>query len=279
MSLTVAILGGRGMLGMDLDLSLRTQGYQTQVYDLPECDITDGDRVRVILDDCDVVVNCAAYTNVDGAESEMEFARRINAEAVGQLGRLARNAACHVLHISTDFVFDGTLDRPYAETDTPNPLSAYGRSKWEGELELVESGCEHTIVRVQWTYGKHGIHFIKKLLDRARNQDVLKVVDDQIGSPTATVEVARILTQLVEKQVQGLYHCACSGYVSRFDMARFVIDTLGLEVTAQPCRTSDFASPAQRPLNSRFNCEKLTSLIGSPLPSWQESLEAYLEQL
>lgn len=267
------------MLGSDLDAQLQSRGYQTRVYDLPDFDLTDGEHVKTALDAADAVINCAAYTNVDGAETAQERAYQVNAEAVGQLGHVARASGSWVLHIGTDFVFDGHLDRPYVESDTPRPLSVYGRSKLEGEQALKDSGCDHAIVRVQWTYGHHGTNFVSKLLERAHQQGTLKVVDDQIGSPTATVDVAGILSILLEQRAQGLYHCASQGYVSRFEMARFVVDALGLNVPIQPCKTQDFASPAARPLNSRFNCDKLVGFLGAPMRPWQDSLRTYVEQL
>jgi len=279
MSDTIVILGGRGMLGSDLDAHLQARGYRTHIYDLPEFDLTDAEQVKAALDAGDAVINCAAYTNVDGAETETQRAFQVNAEAVGQLGQLARVCGSWVLHISTDFVFDGHLDRPYAENDPPNPLSVYGQSKLEGELALESSGCDHAIVRVQWTYGHHGVNFVKKLLERARQSGKLKVVDDQVGSPTATVEVAKVLAVLIDQRTTGLYHCASHGYVSRFDMAQFVVDALGLDVPIEPCKTHDFASPAARPLNSRFNCDKLSELLGMPMQSWQDSLKSFVEQL
>jgi dTDP-4-dehydrorhamnose reductase len=182
----VAILGGRGMLGSDLVARCRGLGVDAEVYDLPAFDVTNPEHVREAIVGATAVVNCAAYTNVDGAESNAETALRVNAEAVGQLGCLARQAGLWVLHISTDFVFDGTLDRPYHEQDSPHPLSVYGRTKLEGEHLLTQSGCRHCTVRIEWTFGHHGKSFVAKLLERAGSGAELKVVDDQIGSPTAT---------------------------------------------------------------------------------------------
>ncbi|MCH7917067.1 MAG: dTDP-4-dehydrorhamnose reductase [Planctomycetes bacterium] len=274
---SIAILGGRGMLGTDLAEACHGRGADVKCYDLPEFDITDRDHCTAALGDCDVVVNCAAYTNVDGAESEATLARNVNATAVGDLGRLAKRAGKRILHISTDFVFDGTLDRPYVETDQPNPIGEYGRSKLAGETLLHQSGCSHAIVRVQWTYGHHGNNFVKKLIERARNSTELKVVDDQVGSPTATVEVAKALCELLDKGVEGLYHFASRGYISRFDLAKAIAERLSLDVVIKPCRTSDVSSPAQRPLNSRFDCEKIVELLKAPMEPWQASLAHFLE--
>ncbi|MCF7975230.1 MAG: dTDP-4-dehydrorhamnose reductase [Phycisphaerae bacterium] len=275
----IAILGGRGMLGSDLAKALRTCAIEPVVYDLPEFDLTRAEHVARALVDVDWVVNCAAYTNVDGAETDQARAYQVNAEAVGQMGQSAAQAGVPVMHISTDFVFDGQGDQPYTEADTPNPISVYGASKWQGEQALTHAGGSHCIVRVQWTYGHAGTNFIKKICERARTQGQLKVVEDQIGSPTATEEVARALIELMRKQAQGLYHYASHGYVSRFHMAEFLIRQLGLDVTVEPCKTSEFICPAARPLNSRFDCKKVSKLLDQPITSWQEALTHYLEQL
>jgi dTDP-4-dehydrorhamnose reductase len=275
----VAILGGRGMLGSDLISRCRDLGMDVEVYDLPAFDVTHADHVREAIAGATAVVNCAAYTNVDGAESNAETAFRVNAEAVGQLGSLARQAGLWVLHISTDFVFDGGLDRPYREQDNPHPISTYGRTKLEGERLLAQSGCRHCTVRIQWTYGHHGKNFVGKLLERARSGAELKVVDDQIGSPTATTEVAWALCSLLASRPEGLHHFASSGYVSRFSMAEFIVKRLSLANKVVPCKTADFPSPAARPLNSRFDCSKIMPLLDRAMDPWQVALGRFLEQL
>ena len=186
-----------------------------------------------------------------GLESETDLAYKVNAEAVERLGQIAKDSGKWVLHISTDFVFDGNSDRPYVETDEPNPISEYGKSKLAGERLLVESGCANCIMRLQWTYGKAGNNFVKKIIERARQTGKLRVVDDQLGSPTATTEAAKAICQLLAKQLTGLFHFASAGYVSRFGMAEFIIEKLNMNVELQACKSGDFDSPARRPLNSR----------------------------
>jgi dTDP-4-dehydrorhamnose reductase len=275
----IAVLGGRGMLGSDLVRTCQQQGLNPTVYDLPEFDITDIDQVRQAVADAEMIVNCAAYTNVDGAESHAELACRVNAEAVGRLGAVARQAGKWILHISTDFVFDGRGDKPYVETDQPDPINTYGKTKLAGEQLLAKSGCEYCIVRVQWTYGSAGNNFVTKLIRRAKSQDMLKVVDDQTGSPTATVEAAKAICELLKKKPKGIYHFANSGYVSRYGMAQFIFDKLSMDVNLVACKSNDFPSPATRPLNSRFNCSKIAALLDKPIENWQGPLELFLRQL
>jgi dTDP-4-dehydrorhamnose reductase len=276
---TIAMLGGRGMLGTELTAAFRRRGFEVRVHDLPEFDLGNIEHLRQAVEAADVIVNCAAFTNVDEAESKPQIAHRVNAEAVGRLGEIARENGKWVLHFGTDFVFDGRLDRPYAETDAPNPLSEYGRSKLAGERFLQAGGCAHCILRLQWTYGPNGNHFITKLLRRAQAGGPVSVVDDQIGAPTATAEVAKAALTMVEKRTTGLYHFANAGYASRYDVAAFVFERLPRPVVLNRCRTADYPAPAARPLNSRFDCRRIQALLNEPIAPWQESLEQYLRQL
>jgi dTDP-4-dehydrorhamnose reductase len=275
----VAILGGKGMLGSDLVFVCQQHRLITRVLDLPEFDITNENHLANALKDVDAVINCAAYTNVEKAESESERAYKVNAEAVGRLGSAAKKAGVWVLHISTDFVFDGTSDKPYVETDTPNPINVYGASKLAGEKLLVENRCQYCIMRVEWTYGLAGDNFVAKLIKRAKAGGRIKVVDDQIGSPTATIEIAKAICRLLPNKPEGLFHFASAGYVSRFEMAKFIFEKLNMSVDLSSCKTADFSPVAARPLNSCFNCGKIESLLGEQIAPWQVSLERFLEKL
>jgi dTDP-4-dehydrorhamnose reductase len=275
----IAILGGMGMLGTDLADTCKRYGLDVKVFDLPEFDIRNSQQLKQAVGEVDIIVNCAAYTNVDGAESEAEMAYQVNAEAVGRLGAIAKDADKWLLHISTDFVFDGRLDRPYVETDPPNPVNKYGKTKLAGEQLLGESGCRHCILRVEWTYGVHGDNFVKKIIQRANTDRTLKVVDDQVGSPTATTEVARVICKLLSKKSEGIFHFASDGFVSRYEMAKFIFDKLSMDVNLLPCKTGDFVSAAERPLNSRFDCSKIKNLLDEQIEPWQVPLEHFLRQL
>jgi len=275
----VLILGGGGMLGSDIAAACRNSGIEVRVLDLPKFDITDAQQVEQAVGGSEIIINCAAYTNVDKAESEFELANKVNAEAAGRLGRIAKAAGAWVLHISTDFVFDGKSDRPYVETDATNPLSAYGRTKLAGEKLLLQSQCNCCIIRVEWTYGKNGNNFVKKLIETAKSGKSLKVVDDQIGSPTATAEVAGAICQLLVPMPEGIFHFAAAGYVSRYEMAEFIFDKLSMPVELSSCKSSDYDSPADRPANSRFDCSKIQRLLDEPIKPWQGPLEDFLERL
>ncbi len=273
---TVAILGGRGMLGTDLATICMQQGFNVKVFDLPEFDIINSQQLKQALNAAQTIVNCAAYTNVDGAESEYRQAYAINAAAVGRLGDIAQDADKWVLHISTDFVFDGRLNRPYTETDPPNPINAYGKTKLAGEQLLGQSGCRNCIIRVEWTYGSAGNNFVTKLIQRAKANKTLKVVDDQIGSPTATTEVAKVICKLLPNMPEGIFHFASAGYVSRYEMAKFIFDRVSMDVNLLPVKTGDYVSAAARSLNSRFDCSKIKALLDEPIEPWQGPLERFL---
>jgi dTDP-4-dehydrorhamnose reductase len=275
----ILILGGRGMLGSDLAQACRQQGYEPIVLDLPDFDITRTEDLERAVRRAGLIVNCAAFTNVDGAESHAELAYQVNGEAVGRLGALARQHNSYVLHISTDFVFDGRSGRPYTETDTPNPINIYGKSKLAGEQLLTRSGCRHGIIRVEWTYGSAGVNFVTKLMQRTKTDKMLRVVDDQVGSPTATTEVAKAICTMLKDRPEGIFHFASAGYVSRYEMAKFIVNKLSMPIEVAPCKTGDFSSPAARPLNSRFDCSKIQFFLDAPIEPWQGPLERFLGQL
>ena len=273
------MLGGRGMLGTDVACELRTRGLVPVVYDLPELDIRRTDDVGQALDEVAAVVNCAAYTDVNGAESHTDLAREVNADAVGALGRQAAARGVYAIHISTDFVFDGHATRPYREDDRPNPLNAYGSTKLAGEQAFLAAGCQGALVRVEWTYGQAGSTFVHKVIERARQSAQVRMVDDQFGSPTWTRDVAAALADLLARRTTGLFHYAAAGYASRFEIAAFILEGLGLSRELIRCRTADFVSPAERPLNSRFDCRKIDSVLSTPRPAWQTSLRKFLTLL
>lgn len=276
---TIAILGGRGMLGADLAHACLKYGLSFEVYDLPDFDITNPQHLQRVVSQAGIIVNCAAYTDVERAEAEVDLAYQVNASAVGPLGRLARDAGKWVLHISTDFVFDGKLDRPYTEADKPNPINTYGKTKLAGEKLLAESGCQHCIMRIQWTYGHAGRNFVTKLIGRAKADKNIRVVDDQVGSPTATTEVAGTICELLRRKPDGLFHFAASGWATRFEVAKFIIDTLGISTNLTACKSSDYICAAARPLNSRFDCSKIQALLDKPIKPWQIPLQRFLEKL
>lgn len=272
----IALIGGRGMLGSDLNFRLGDAGYAVTILDVPEFDLTRAEMIESGLAGADLVVNCAAYTNVDQAERQSELVMKINADAVGLLGQWAARRKVHVIHISTDFIFDGKSDRPYVETDRPNPINVYGRSKLMGEEALQKSGCKWTILRIEWSYGRQGANFIAKFLERAGREREMKVVADQVGAPTWTVDIAGAILRLARARREGIFHFAASGYASRFEVASFVARKKGLSNTLVSCSSSDYPARALRPLNSRFCTDKIQQALDFKIRSWQDALSEYL---
>jgi len=272
----IGITGGRGMLGSDIKILAEKEGFEVLIYDLPEFDLTKEKDIEKIVSECDIIVNCAAYTAVDKAEEEPELAKAINATAVAKLAESAKLADKYILHISTDFVFGDDSDRPMNEDYTTNPLSVYGATKLHGEELLINSGCRHAIIRIEWTYGTNGNHFISKIAELAEKLDQLSVIDDQIGSPTPTEDVAKAVISFIKNRTEGLYHFAAEGYASRYEVAEFIINKLNITTPIAPCSSSEFVTPAQRPKNSRFDCSKIDKVIDFKRPNWKSALSKFL---
>jgi dTDP-4-dehydrorhamnose reductase len=210
------------------------------------------------------VINCAAWTDVDGAEQHEDEALRINRDGA----RNVAEAAGRVVYVSTDYVFDGTKREPYLPSDPVNPLSAYGRTKLAGERATAEANPRHFIVRTSWLFGRGGRNFVETMLQLGSERESLRVVDDQIGCPTYTGHLARAIGALVEGEDYGIHHRAGGGHCSWYEFAREIMRRAGLDCDVEPCTTEEFPRPAPRPANS--------VLAGGDLPAWQEGLEEYL---
>ncbi len=272
----LGITGGRGMLGTDIKLLAEQEGFEPVIYDLPEFDLTDRALIDAMVAECDIIINCAAYTAVDKAEEEPEIAEAVNATAVANLAEAAKLADKYLLHISTDFVFGDDSNNPMDENFPTNPLSVYGATKLHGEKLLEKSGCKHGIIRIEWTYGRNGNHFISKIAELAEKLDQLNVIDDQIGSPTPTKYVAKAAICFIKNRTEGLYHFSSKGYASRYEVAKFILNELNINTPISPCSSSEFVTPAQRPKNSRFDCSEIDKVLDFKRPEWQNALKSFL---
>jgi dTDP-4-dehydrorhamnose reductase len=232
-----------------------------------DLDVTDPAAVREALSGA-TVVNCAAYTNVDGAESDPAAAEAVNAEGA----RNVAEAAGRVLYVSTDYVFDGRKDSPYVESDPTGPLQEYGRSKLAGERATAEANPDHLVVRSSWLFGAGGKNFVETMLALGRERDELRVVEDQVGCPTFTGHLAQALVALAGGDMRGIVHVAGAGSCSWFEFARKIFERAGVDVQVDPCTTEEFPRPAARPARSELASER----GGPALPAWQEGLDAYL---
>ena len=287
----ILLLGKNGQVGWELQRSLAPLG-EVLALDSRSGDLTNlagiSDTVRSFSPD--VIVNAAAYTAVDKAESEPDLARAINALAPAQLAQEAKKLNAWLIHYSTDYVFDGSGDQPWLETDTTGPLNMYGTTKLEGEQLIRQSGCRHLIFRTSWVYGTRGGNFAKTMLRLAQERETLKVINDQLGAPTgadllADVTAHAIRTAQHNETVAGLYHLSAAGETSWHGYASFVIDAArraGMPVKANTIAavpTSAFPTPACRPHNSRLDTSKLTSTFDLHLPHWQSGVTRMLEEI
>ena len=284
------VTGARGMLGHDVMRAGQRAGHELVLVDLPELDITDAVEVQSMIErlkgddgSLDGVLNCAAWTDVDGAESKREQAHAVNAEGAGVLATAAATAGLPLLHISTDYVFDGTapLDpdgrpRPYLEADLTGPSSVYGSTKLEGERLVLAASRAHTVVRTAWLYGVDGPNFVATMMRLAGEREAVQVVTDQIGSPTWSGHLAPALLGLLERKVSGLVHLTGGGVVSWNGFAQEIFRQADIDCRVEPATSVQMARPAPRPAWSALESERDDVL---PLPPWQDGLAGYLAAL
>ncbi len=271
----IVVVGAKGMLGHDL---MEVLEGDVRGLDLPELDITDLASVRKSLLTLRprLIVNAAAYTDVDGCEANVEQAMAVNGEGVGLLALTAREIGAKLVQVSTDYVFDGNKGEPYLEDDAIGPLSIYGESKLAGELNAAMAP-EFLIVRTQWLYGLHGKNFVETMLRLAAERSELSVVDDQVGSPTFTRDLALAIKALLDKGCCGTYHVANAGFCSWNEFARAIFVEEGVAVTVSHMSTEQLNRPARRPLYSTLDCGKLAADAGFVPRPWREALKEYLE--
>lgn len=284
----ILLLGNNGQVGWELrstlaplaELITTSRGGDSDHH----LDTSDLSALQHTLDKvrADVIVNATAYTAVDRAESEPDLAMRLNAEVPEALGRWAAQHGALVVHYSTDYVFDGSSTRPYRETDTPNPLSVYGRTKLAGDQALLASGCRALILRVSWVYGLRGHNFLLTMQRLMRERDSLNIVDDQIGAPTWCRSIARNTASATARLQDdrslpgGIYNMAPHGATSWFGFAEAIRDELGLACELSPITTDQYPTPAVRPKNSRLDSSRLRDTFGLALADWREDLHACL---
>lgn len=288
---TILLTGRTGQVGHELVTALEPLGRVIAVG-REQLDLANPDSiVRCIRDNTpDIIVNAAGYTSVDGAETAYDLATQINAAAPGIMAGEAKRLGALLVHYSTDYVFDGTQRRPYTENDAANPINAYGKSKLAGERLITQSGCDHLILRASWIYSARGSNFVLAMLKLAREKQELRVVNDQIGSPSWARELALATRNLLNKaesvpETTGIYHFSAPDTVSRFDFAQHIV-SLAQSLSEKrdgwakilPTTTADYPLPALRPLHVATSKEKLKRVFGIEMPSWENQLEAFMRQ-
>jgi dTDP-4-dehydrorhamnose reductase len=282
----ILITGSNGMLGADLVDLLKSRkdslDPNLEVIETPHevLDITLEDKVSGFISTHtpDIIVNCAAFTNVDKCETESKAAFNVNALGPKYIAAAAKKCGARLIHISTDFVFDGNSNKPYAEENQTNPLSEYGRTKLEGERNIQSHCNSYLIVRTSWLFGHNGINFAAKMLELAEHNKELSIVTDETGSPTYTPDLAEALWTLIKKECEGIVNISNDGSCSRYEWAEYIFKTMGYNIKMNPIKSSEYKRPAKVPLNSTLNCQKFTTITGMQMRPWEEAVESYLKK-
>ena len=282
----VLVTGSKGQLGTELRaLGAGYTGFDFTFIDIEELDLSVAGNIDNFFSSrsFDAIVNCAAYTAVDKAEQEQELAGKLNRDLPGRLAGIAQNMKAVFIHISTDYVFDGQNFRPYTEEDVPNPLSAYAKSKYAGELEIRENSKDSIIIRTSWLYSSSGTNFVKTILRLASEQGRLKVVYDQVGCPTYARDLAKIILDILPaaRTISGIgvFHYSNEGAISWYDFAKAIVELSGIPCIIEPIETRDFPTPAVRPFYSVLNKARIKKQFNIEIPYWKDSLSECLRQL
>jgi len=281
MKRVLLVIGAKGMLGRDLVTVLHADLPDDEVvgWDIEEIDIQKKDETVAQIEKLgpDIVVHLAAYTDVDGCELDEGRAFAVNAEGTKHVAQAVSRCRAKMVYLSTDYVFDGNKREPYLESDSPHPLNVYGRSKLQGEQYAQAWAKEALIIRAQWLYGKYGKNFVTSILRQAREKGILSIVDDQIGSPTYTIDLANAISVLIQFDARGIFHVANSDLCTWYAFGQTVLKLSGMdEVRVIPISSEELGRPAVRPSYSVFNCQKLKRETGLALRPWSEALRDYL---
>lgn len=278
----VLVTGVKGQLGYDVVRELQKRGHEAIGVDIDEMDITDAAAVERVIAQTkpEAVIHCSAYTAVDRAEDDTEICRRVNVDGTENIAKICKKIDCKMLYLSTDYIFSGDGERPWEPDDEASPLNAYGQSKYDGELALKKYIEKYFIVRISWVFGINGNNFIKTMLRLGRENGAVKVVDDQIGSPTYTFDLARLLVDMIESDRYGAYHATNEGICSWYEFAKEIFRAAGMnDVVVTPVKSGEFPVKAKRPKNSRMSKEKLVANGFSLLPAWQDAVARYIKEL
>ena len=277
----VLVTGAKGQLGTDLMNELAKRGIEGIGVDVQEMDITDAEACRRVIKNsgADAVIHCAAYTAVDAAEDNVDLCRRINGEGTRNVAQACKEADVKLMYISTDYVFDGQGTRPWEPDDERHPLNVYGQTKYEGELAVEELSDKYFIVRIAWVFGVAGKNFIKTMLRLGKERGAVSVLDDQIGSPTYTYDLARLLVDMIQTDKYGRYHATNEGLCSWYEFAKEIFRQAGMDVPVTPVSSDAFPAKATRPSNSRLNKDKLSENGFERLPAWQDALGRFLKEI
>ena len=287
MHMRILVTGAMGQLGREIR-RLTESSEHTYIYTdvraaggVSSLDITDAGAVNAAVQGVDVIVNCAAYTDVNKAESDAEAAHKVNALAPAVLAEAAKAAGAMLIHVSTDYIFDGHTNVPYTEDAARNPLGVYGRTKMEGEDAIIKSGCRHLIFRTSWLYSNTGKNFFLTMTELTASKPELKVVVDQVGTPTYAYDLAYLITYIIEENIldmNGVYNYSDEGVCSWYDFAAEICSLLGHTCRIVPCRSEEYPTPAERPHYSVLDKSKVKRDFGIEIPYWRHSLAMAVQE-
>ena len=275
----VLVTGVKGQLGYDVVKELEIRGHQPIGVDREEMDLMNNEAIHTFIMTLkpEAIIHCAAYTAVDKAEEEVEICYQVNAESTKVIAECAKELDIKLIYISTDYVFDGTKEGEYVETDIPNPINVYGASKLKGEQYVQQLLEKYYIVRISWVFGINGNNFIKTMRRLGTERDELNIIHDQVGSPTYTADLAPLLVDMMETNKYGIYHATNEGYCSWYEFANEIFKQSKIEVKTNPITTDQYPTTATRPINSKMSTAKLKENGFNTLPTWSQALANYSE--
>jgi len=277
----ILITGAKGQLGTDFKKIFDSIGEPYIATDVEDLDITHKKDVEQFIakNKVQLIINCAAYNNVDKAEIEQDLCYSLNCHAPHNMAMAAKSAGAVFVTYSTDFVFDGTKGQPYTEDDMPNPLSVYAKSKYEGEQLVLHAYDRVFVIRTSWLFGKANKNFNTQVLDWSQKNTTLRIVDDQISVPTYSYDLARYSWMLILTQNFGLYHIVNAGQASKYDQAKYLLDRIGWNGTVVRAKSSEFNTPAQRPAYSKLDTSKFERVCNTTIPHWQDAIDRWLKEM
>lgn len=293
-NLSVLVTGAKGQLGSEIREIVETpetgfEKYKFIFIDKEELDLKDNEKIKEFFNSnkFDYIVNCAAYNAVDKAENDKENAKEINTGAVENIAVISKEQNSRLIHISSDYVFDGKSCKPYKETDPANPLNVYGKTKLESENRIIKSRADSIIIRTSWMYSFHGQNFVKKIRQMAEKKDILNIIYDQIGTPTYARDLAEVILgimfpgdkDLFKKNTARIYHYSNEGVASWYDFAKAVVELSGFQCEINPVKKEDYPLPAERPYYSVLDKEKIKKDLNMKIPYWRDSLKNCMERL
>ncbi|NME35235.1 MULTISPECIES: dTDP-4-dehydrorhamnose reductase [Fusobacterium] len=276
----ILITGANGQLGFDFQRLFKEKNIEYIATDVNDLDITDIEKVRAFVKNKNIslIINCAAYNNVDKAEDEIELCTKLNTYAPRDLAIVSKEIGAEYITYSTDFVFDGKKNSPYTEEDIPNPLSVYGKTKYLGEQEVLKNYEKSFVVRSSWVFGIANNNFNKQVINWSNGKTQLSLVDDQISSPTYSKDLAYFTWKLIQTKKYGLYHFSNNGEASKYDQGKYLLNKIGWNGEVKKAKTSDFNLKAQRAPYTKLNSEKIEKILNEKIPTWQNGIDRFLEE-